>query len=45
MRYDQEGKPIQSFILNQDPFNKSKILIAEKNLVVVLQESMLLGHY
>jgi len=31
MRYDQEGKPIQSFILNQDPFNKSKILIAEKN--------------
>ena len=31
MRYDQEGKPIQSFILNQDPFNKSKILIDEKN--------------
>lgn len=31
MRYDDAGKPIQSFILNQEPFNKSKILIAEKN--------------
>jgi 3-isopropylmalate/(R)-2-methylmalate dehydratase small subunit len=31
MRYDDAGNPIQSFILNQEPFNKSKILIAEKN--------------
>ena len=31
MRYDDKGKKISSFILNQDPFNKSKILIAGKN--------------
>jgi 3-isopropylmalate/(R)-2-methylmalate dehydratase small subunit len=31
MRYDDAGNPVQSFILNQEPFNKSKILIAEKN--------------
>ena len=31
MRYDEEGNVIKDFILNQDPFNKSKILIAGKN--------------
>jgi len=31
MRYDEKGKIIQEFILNQKPFNKSKILIAGKN--------------
>ena len=31
MRYDNDGKEIDDFILNQDPFNKSQILIAGKN--------------
>ena len=31
MRYDDQGKKIKNFILNQDPFDKSKILIAGKN--------------
>ena len=31
MRYDNSGKEIKDFILNQNPFNKSKILIAGKN--------------
>ncbi len=31
MRYDDRGNIIREFILNQDPFNKSKILIAGKN--------------
>ena len=31
MRYDDQGNIIKEFILNQDPFNKSKILIAGKN--------------
>jgi 3-isopropylmalate/(R)-2-methylmalate dehydratase small subunit len=31
MRYDDEGKIIDNFILNQEPFNQSKILIAGKN--------------
>ena len=31
MRYDENGKEINDFILNQIPFNKSKILIAGKN--------------
>ena len=31
MRYDDQGNKIEKFILNQDPFNKSKILIAGKN--------------
>ena len=31
MRYDDLGKEIENFILNKDPFNKSKILIAGKN--------------
>ena len=31
MRYDDKGKEINDFILNQNPFNNSKILIAGKN--------------
>ena len=31
MRYDVEGKIINDFILNQSPFNESKILITGKN--------------
>tara|TARA_Y100000590_G_scaffold437244_1_gene558685 strand:+ start:324 stop:929 length:606 start_codon:yes stop_codon:yes gene_type:complete len=31
MRYDDQGNIINNFILNQDPYNKSKILIAGKN--------------
>ena len=31
MRYDENGKEIKDFILNQNPFNNSKILIAGKN--------------
>ena len=31
MRYDEKGKTIDDFILNQNPFNNSKILIAGKN--------------
>ena len=31
MRYNDKGKEINDFILNQSPFNNSKILIAGKN--------------
>ena len=31
MRYDDNGKEIRDFVLNQAPFNQSKILIAGKN--------------
>ena len=31
MRYDNQGKEINDFILNQNPFNNSKILITGKN--------------
>ena len=31
MRYDDKGKEINDFILNQSPFNNSKILIVGKN--------------
>ena len=31
MRYDDKGNLIKDFILNQEPFVKSKILIAGKN--------------
>ena len=31
MRYDDNGNEINDFVLNQNPFNKSKILIAGKN--------------
>ena len=31
MRYDDKGKEINEFVLNQEPYNSSKILIAGKN--------------
>ena len=31
MRYDEHGKLLKDFILNKEPFNKSKILLAGKN--------------
>jgi len=31
MRYDDKGEEITDFVLNKNPFNKSKILIAGKN--------------
>ena len=31
MRYDENGKINEDFILNRDPYNRSKILIAGKN--------------
>ena len=31
MRYDHDGKKIKDFILNNEPYNNSKILIAGKN--------------
>ena len=31
MRYDENGKIIDDFILNKEPYNKSKILLAGKN--------------
>ena len=31
MRYDEKGKIIENFILNKEPYNKSKILLAGKN--------------
>tara|TARA_X000001036_G_scaffold402479_1_gene408304 strand:+ start:1329 stop:1937 length:609 start_codon:yes stop_codon:yes gene_type:complete len=31
MRFDENGKVVENFILNQKPYNKSKILLAGKN--------------
>ena len=31
VRYDNDGKEIKDFVLNQEPYNKSKILITGKN--------------
>jgi 3-isopropylmalate/(R)-2-methylmalate dehydratase small subunit len=31
MRYNEKGEPIKDFILNKQPFNESKILLAGKN--------------
>ena len=31
MRYDENGKVIDDFILNKEPYNKSRILLAGKN--------------
>ena len=31
MRYDENGNTIEDFILNKEPYNKSKILLAGKN--------------
>ena len=45
MRFDNEANLINSFILNKKPFDNAKILISMIILVVVHQESMLLGHF
>mgnify|MGYP000376561822 FL=1 len=31
MRYDDGGQPLKDFVLNQEPYNHSQILIGEKN--------------
>ena len=31
LRYDEQGNPLKEFVLNQEPYNKSKVLIGEKN--------------
>ena len=31
MRYDDQGSAVSDFVLNKDPYNNSKILIAGKN--------------
>ena len=31
MRYDEQGNSIKDFTLNNEPYNKSKILLAGKN--------------
>ena len=31
MRYDENEKPVENFILNQSPYNQTKILIADKH--------------
>ena len=31
MRYDENGKVVEDFILNKEPYNKSRILLAGKN--------------
>jgi 3-isopropylmalate/(R)-2-methylmalate dehydratase small subunit len=31
MRYDDNGQPIESFILNQEPYNKAEILVSGEN--------------
>ena len=31
LRYDENNKPIKNFILNQDPYDKSEIILADKN--------------
>ena len=43
MRYDESGKEINDFILNNSPYNNSKILIAGKNFGCGLRENMRLG--
>ena len=45
MRYDDNGNEIKDFVLNQNPFNNSKILLQVKILDVAHQESTLHGHY
>ena len=31
LRYDEKNEPIENFILNQDPYDKCEILLADKN--------------
>ena len=46
MRYDESGKLIEKFILNNDPYSKSKNSISRKKiLAAVLQENTPHGPY
>ena len=29
LRYDEQGNPLKEFVLNQEPYNQSKVLIGE----------------
>lgn len=31
LRYDEQGNPLKEFVLNQEPYNQSKVLVGEKN--------------
>ena len=31
LRYDEQGNPLKEFVLNQEPYSQSKVLIGEKN--------------
>ena len=31
LRYDEQGNPLKEFVLNQEPYNQSRVLIGEKN--------------
>ena len=31
LRYDEKGNPLKEFVLNQEPYSQSKVLIGEKN--------------
>ena len=43
MRYDESGKIIKKFILNNEPYSRSQILIAGKILAVARLESTHMG--
>nr|ADD95882.1 hypothetical protein [uncultured marine bacterium MedDCM-OCT-S08-C1068] len=44
MRYDDQGKEISDFVLNQNPYNGSKILIAGKKFWMwIFQRTRSLG--
>ena len=45
MRYDDKGNLIKDFILNNEPYLNSQILIAGRTLDVDHQESTPLGHF
>ena len=46
MRYDDHGKKISEFILNQEPYNKSKILISGKKFWLwILKRTCSLGTF
>ena len=44
MRFDENEKLIPEFILNKNPYNKSKILVALENFGCGSSRGMLHGH-